>query len=184
MAETVLGGIKRASGWSIVLGILIILLGLIAMMAPLATGVVVMTILAWTTILAGIAQIVYAFQTHSGGRTFLEVILGVVYVLAGIYLISNPVEGLLTLTLLLGILLVGYGIIAVVLAFQMRPLPGWGWVMFDALVTLFIGFMIIGHWPINSAWLIGDLFGISIVFSGFTRLIVSQRVRKAASALA
>jgi len=184
MTDSVVGQIKRASGWSITLGVLIILLGIVAMMAPLATGVVAIYILAWTAIFGGVAQIVYAFQAHSGGRVALEVILGVVYIAAGIYLVSNPLAGLLTLTLLLGVMLVGYGVIAVILAFRMRPVAGWGWVMFDAVVTLLIGFMVIAHWPVNSVWVIGTLFGISILFSGITRLMVSQLIRRAASTLA
>ena len=184
MTEAILGGIKRASGWSIVLGVLIILLGIVAMMAPLATGVVAVYILAWTAIFGGVAQIVYAFHAHSGGRIALEVILGVVYLAAGIYLVSNPLAGLLTLTLLLGVMLLGYGVVAVVLAFQMRPSKGWGWMLFDAAVTVILGLMIIAHWPINSVWVIGTLFGISILFRGITRLMISLAVRRVASAVA
>jgi len=184
MTESVIGGIKRASGWSIVLGVLIIVLGFIAMMAPLATGVVAMSILAWTAIFGGVAQIVYAFQAHSGGRTLLEVILGVVYLAAGIYLMFHPLAGLLTLTLLLGCMLVGYGVIAVILAFQMRPTQGWGWVLFDAAITVLLGLMIIAHWPINSAWVIGTLFGITILFRGVSRLMISLGLRRVTSAVA
>ena len=132
MAESIVGGIKRASGWSIALGVLIILLGIIAMMAPLGSGIVAVTILGWTAIFGGIAQMFYAFHTHSGGRMVLEIIMGVVYLAAGVYLITHPVAGLLTLTLLLGWMLLGYGILAVVLAFRMRPEHGWGWILFDA----------------------------------------------------
>ena len=184
MSETVLGGIKRASGWSIVLGVLIILLGIIALMAPLATGVVAMSILAWTAIFGGVAQIVYAFQAYSGGRTVLEVILGVIYLAAGFYLFSHPLAGLLTLTLLLGMMLVGYGVIAVVLAFQMRPSQGWGWMLFDAAITVLLGVMIIAHWPMNSVWVIGTLFGISILARGVTRLMISLGIRRVTSAAA
>jgi uncharacterized membrane protein HdeD (DUF308 family) len=154
------------------------------MMAPLATGIVAVSILAWTAVIGGVAQIIYAFRAHTGGRTALEVILGLVYSIAGFYIMWHPLAGLLTLTLLLGFLLVGYGIIAVLLAFRMRPSPGWGWVMFDAVVTLFLGIMIMAHWPVNSAWVIGTLFGISILFSGVTRLIISLGVRQVASAVA
>jgi hypothetical protein len=82
---------------------------------------------------------------------------------------SNPLSGLLTLTLLLGLLLLGYGIIGGILAFQMRPVKGWGWALFDAAVNLLIGLMVMSHWPINSVWLVGTLFGISILFRGITR---------------
>jgi uncharacterized membrane protein HdeD (DUF308 family) len=184
MAETVLGGIKRASGWSIVLGVLIVLVGIIALMAPLATGVVAVYILAWSVIFAGVAQIAYAFQAHSGGRIALEVILGLVYIAAGIYILRNPLASLLTLTLLLGILLLGYAVVALILAFQMRPSKGWGWVLFEAVVTAIFGLMVIAHWPINSVFLIGTLVGVSIVFRGVSRIMVSQQIRSTASALA
>jgi uncharacterized membrane protein HdeD (DUF308 family) len=184
MTESVIGGIKRASGWSIALGVLIILLGIVAMMAPLASGVVVVSILAWTAIFGGVAQIIYAFQAHAGGRTVLEVILGLVMLIAGIYLFTHPLSGLLTLTLLLGLMLVGYGVVAVILALQMRPVKGWGWMLFDAVVTVILGVMIIAHWPINSVWIIGTLFGISILFKGITRLMISLAVRRVASAVA
>ncbi len=184
MTETILGGIKRVSGWSIALGVLIVLLGIIAMMSPLVTGVVAVYILGWTAIFGGISQIIYAFKTHSGSRTILEVLLGVVYLAAGIYLMSNPLVGLLGLTLLLGCMLLGYGVIAVILAFQMRPLKGWGWVLFDAVVTVLLGLMIMAHWPSNSVWLVGTLFGISILFSGITRLMVSWGVRNVMPATA
>ncbi len=109
MTDPIVSGIKRASAWSIVLGVvLIIVLGIVAMMAPLATGIVAVSILAWTAVIGGVAQIIYAFRAHTGGRTALEVILGLVYSIAGFYIMWHPLAGLLTLTLLLGFLLVGY----------------------------------------------------------------------------
>ncbi len=184
MAETVIGGIKRASGWSIVLGVLIVLLGIIALMAPLATGVVAVYILAWSAIFAGIAQIAYAFHAHSGGRIALEVILGLVYIAVGLYILTHPLASLLTLTLMLGILLLGYGIVAIILAFQMRPSKVWGWVLFEAVVTTLFGVLVIAHWPINSVFLVGTLVGVSIIFRGVSRIMVSQQIRSTASALA
>ena len=76
MTESILGGIKRDTGWSIVLGVLIIVLGIVAMMAPLVAGVVAVYIIAWSAIFGGVAQVVYAIRTHEGGHAFLEVMLG------------------------------------------------------------------------------------------------------------
>lgn len=56
--------------------------------------------------------------------------------------------------------------------------------LFDAIVTIIVGIMILEHWPLNSAWVIGTLFGLSILFRGISRLIVSLAVRKVTSALA
>ncbi len=184
MAEAVLGGIKRVSGWSIALGVLMIILGIIAMLAPWEFGIVIALIIGWSAIFNGVAQVFYGFHAHSGGRTVLEIILGLIYIIAGVYLLWHPVGGLLALTLLLACFLVVYGIFALVLAFHMRPLKGWGWVLFDAIITILLGALIWAHWPFNSEWVVGTLFGISIFISGLSRLMVSLALRRMTTAAA
>ena len=181
MAEAILGGIRRASGWSVALGVVMIILGIIAMLAPWEFGIVIALIIGWMAIFNGVAQIFYGIRTHSGGRTVLEVILGLIYIVAGIYLIMHPVGRLLVLTLFLACFLIVYGIFALALAFHMRPLPGWGWVLFDAIVTILLGILIWAHWPLNSEWVVGTLFGISIIVSGVTRLMISLAFRRMAT---
>ena len=181
MAETVLGGIKRASGWSIAFGILMILAGMIAICAPLIAGVVIVYIVAWTAIFNGGAQLVYGFRTQSGGRLVLEILLGLLYIVAGIFILLHPGGGLLALTLIIACFLLVYGVFALVLAFQMRPHPGWGWMLFDAIVTVLVGILIWAHWPINSEWVVGTLVGISFIVSGVSRLMLSLTVRRLAA---
>lgn len=182
MAETVLSGIQRASGWSIALGILMILAGMIAISAPIIPGIVIVYIVAWTAIFNGGAQVVYGFRAESGGRAVLEVLLGLLYMVAGVFILMHPLGGLLALTLIIASFFLLYGVLALVLALQMRPHPGWGWILFDAIVTVFLGALIWAHWPINSEWLVGTLVGISFIVSGVSRLMLSSAVRKMASA--
>jgi len=181
MADIVLDRVKRASGWSIVLAILMILAGVIAIGAPLIAGVVIVYIVAWTAIFNGGAQLVYAFRAQSGGRMVLELLLGLLYIVAGVFILLHPAGGLLALTLIIASILLVYGVFALVLAFQMRPLPGWGWVLFDAIVTILLGALIWAHWPINSEWVVGTLVGISFIVSGVSRLMLSLTVRRLAS---
>ncbi|HTV64703.1 MAG TPA: HdeD family acid-resistance protein [Bryocella sp.] len=177
MAEAVLDGIKRASGWSIVLAILMIIAGIIAMFAPWEAGLVITLVVGWSAIFNGCAQIVFGFRTHGGWHIALEVILGIIYIIAGIFLLMHPVGGLLALTLFLASFLLVYGVFALVLAFRMRPYRGWGWVLFDGIITILLGILIWAHWPFNSGWVVGTLFGISIFVSGITRLMVSLALR-------
>ncbi|HZL69426.1 MAG TPA: DUF308 domain-containing protein, partial [Candidatus Limnocylindrales bacterium] len=121
MAEAIVGGIKRASGWSIALGVLMIVLGFIAILAPWEFGVLIVLVVGWAAIFNGAAQLIYAFRTHSGGRAILEALLGLIYIVAGVYLLMHPAGGLLALTLLLACFLLVYGVVALVLAFHMRP---------------------------------------------------------------
>jgi uncharacterized membrane protein HdeD (DUF308 family) len=181
MAEGILAGMRKVSGWSIALGVLMIIAGIIAMFAPWEAGLVITLVVGWCAIFNGFAQIIFAFRTHGGWHIALEVILGVIYIIAGIYLLMHPIGGLLALTLILASFLLVYGIFALVLAFRIRPHSGWGWVLFDGIITILLGFLIWAHWPFNSDWVVGTLFGISIFFSGVTRLMMSLAIRRMAT---
>ena len=184
MAETALETVKKASGWSIVLGILMIVAGMLAIADSMLAGVVAVLIIAWTSIFNGIVQVVYGFRAHGGGKMILEIILGLLYVVAGIFILMHPAGGLLVLTLVIAWFLLIYGVLALVLAFQLKPHKGWGWVLFDAILTVILGVLIWKHWPLNSAWVVGTLLGISFISSGVSRLMLSMAVRKVASAAA
>jgi uncharacterized membrane protein HdeD (DUF308 family) len=179
MAEAIL---KKASGWSIALGILMIIAGIIAMFSPWEAGLVITIVVGWSAIFNGIAQIIFGVRTHGGWHVLLEVLLGIIYIIAGIYLLMHPVGGLLALTLILASFLLVYGVFALVLAFQIKPRGGWGWVLFDGVVTILLGILIWAHWPFNSDWVVGTLFGISIFMSGVTRLMMSLALRRIATA--
>jgi len=185
MAEAaMLDGLKRASGWSIGLGVLMIIAGIIAMLAPWEAGLVIALVVGWSAIFNGFAQIIFGVRTHGGGHRVLEIILGIIYIIAGFYLVMHPRAGLLALTLFLASFLLVYGVFALVLAFQIRPRSGWGWVLMDALVTMLLGVLIWAHWPLNSEWVVGTLFGISIFISGITRLMMSLAIRRMANSAA
>jgi uncharacterized membrane protein HdeD (DUF308 family) len=96
----------------------------------------------------------------------------------------NPAGGLLALTLMIASFFLVYGFIAVVLAFRMRPVRGWGWILFDAIVTVLLGALIVVHWPVSSEWVVGTLVGISFIASGVSRVMLSFGVRKLASSAA
>ncbi len=177
----VIKAIKGGTNWSIALGVVMIILGFIAIAAPLEAGIAIVLIVGWSIIFSGGALLFYAIRTHTGGRAILEGLLGLIYIVAGIYILMNPGVSLLTLTLLLASFFLVYGVIALVLAFRMRPNRGWGWVLLDAIVTILLGILIWRHWPINAEWVVGTLVGISILISGFTRLMVSLAFRKLAT---
>ena len=99
---------------------------------------------------------------------------------AGVFILTHPGGGLLALTLIIACFLLIYGVFALVLAFQLKPHSGWGWVLFDAIVTILLGVLILEHWPINAGWIVGTLLGISFISSGVSRLMLSLAVRKLA----
>jgi uncharacterized membrane protein HdeD (DUF308 family) len=83
-----------------------------------------------------------------------------------------------SLTLVLASLFLVEGILDIVLFFKMRPMHGSTWVLLDGIITLLLGLMIYAQWPSSSAWAIGTMVGISMIFSGVARVMMSLAVRK------
>ena len=175
---------RTATGWSIALSILFILFGLIAIAAPGISGVGVTIFVGWLLIVSGIFHLIFAWKVHTTGRKIWEILLGIVYLIVGIDLTLHPLSGLLTLTLALAIYLLFESAFEFILAIHLHPAPGWGWTLFDGIITLLLAFMVWRTWPVSSVWAIGTLVGISMIFSGFSRLMLSITARRLISAAA
>ena len=172
--------LKTRAGWGVFLGILIAGLGVLLIAYPLATATITTFLFGCILVAVGVIDIVSAISSHTSGRLFLRVLLGIVLGLAGVMLISRPLAGVAVLTLWLGVMLVGEAIVSAVLAFHIRPAAGWGWVLFDAGVSLVLGGLILAHWPVSSIWAIGTLVGAAILMRGITRIALSAGLRRAA----
>jgi len=138
---------------------------------------------AWLIVLAGIVHVVLAFRAHGAGSMVWKLLVGIAYVCFGGYLILHPVLGVASLTLLLASLFLIEGVLDIVLFVKVRPLQGATWVLFDAIVSLLLGGMIYMQWPSSSGWAIGTLVGISMIFSGVARVMMSLAVRKATNVI-
>jgi len=176
--------VRQASTWSILWGVLLIILGMAAVASPFFAAVAVNAAVAWLIILAGVVHLVLAFHAHGAGSFIWKLLVGLAYVVFGGYLIARPVVGVVSLTLVLASLFLVEAVLDVVLFFKMRPLRGAGWVLADGIITLALGLMIYMQWPSSSAWAIGTLVGVSLIISGWTRVMLSLAVRKVASAIA
>jgi uncharacterized membrane protein HdeD (DUF308 family) len=151
--------IKKRSAWSISMGVLTALLGVFLIAYPLATATITTLLFGWVLIFVGIAQFVFALHSQTIGKFFLKVLLGGLYGIAGIVLAFFPIAGVAVLTVVLGSLLLVYGGVVAAVAFQLRPVEGWGWFLFDAVASLLIGILILARWPSSSFWAIGTLVG-------------------------
>jgi uncharacterized membrane protein HdeD (DUF308 family) len=112
-----------------------------------------------------------------------KLLVGIAYLCFGAYLILHPVIGVASLTLLLASLFLIEGILNIVLYVKMRPIHGSTWMLIDGIITLLLGLMIYMQWPSSSAWAIGTLVGISMIFSGVARVMMSFAVRKATNTI-
>ena len=174
---------KKITGMSIGLAVLMIVLGFLAIALPLATGIGVSILVGWIVVFGGFTYVAYAFAAQGAGAFLWRMLIGIVYVVGGFYLVFHPGLALASLTLLLAAILVAEGVLQMIVFFQFRSLPGSGWVLFDGIMTLLLGFLI-GSWPSSSGWAIGTLVGINLLVSGFTRLMYSVSARQELTATA
>jgi len=172
--------INRAVGWSMVLSVLMMIAGVLAIVVPPAFGLAVTILLGWLLVFCGAAHLAFAWETRHSGGLWWGLLLGVVYILAGGYLALQPMAGLASLTLVLAAYLLVESILEFILAYQLRPLTGSGWLVLDGIVTLILAIMIGWTWPSSTLWVIGTLVGISMLFSGMTRLMISLAARRLA----
>ena len=129
---------------------------------------------AWGLVFGGIAELVSAFST-SENRVW-KVLLGLLYLAVGLYMLVQPGVGLVALALTLAWLFLVQGVISIFGSLQLRPLPGWGWWLFDGIITLLLAFLIFSGWPHDSVQILAIIVGISMIISGVNRLILAAAI--------
>jgi uncharacterized membrane protein HdeD (DUF308 family) len=161
-----------------------IVAGVLAIVLPQASGIAVTILVGWLLVFCGVAHMVYAWHTRSGGGWMLwGTLLGIICIVAGGFLLLHPLAGLVSLTLVLAVYLFLASVLEFILSFLLRPLPGSGWLLVDGVVTLILAIMIWLTWPASTTWMIGILVGVSMLFSGIARLMISLAARRVAKSL-
>jgi uncharacterized membrane protein HdeD (DUF308 family) len=176
--------IKKASGWFIAVAVAFIILGIFAIAEPAIAGLAVAILVGWLLILAGVAHLSTAFSGGGAGRVIWQVILGIIYVLGGVYFLTHPLLGLGTLTLLLAVIILAEAALEFVAYFGARRESGSVWLLINGLITLLLGGLIWVHWPSSSVWAIGTLVGVNLLMTGFSRLMLGMAARKLANQVA
>jgi uncharacterized membrane protein HdeD (DUF308 family) len=176
--------VKQGSKWGIVWGVLLVILGMLAIAEPFLAAVALATFVAWLLIFVGIVHVALAFHAHSGKAMAWKLLVGVAYLFIGGYLLFRPVLGVASLTLMLAFLFLVEGVLDFMLWWKSRSVRGAFWILVDSIITLLLGGMIYVHWPSSSFYAIGTLLGISLIISGVTRVMLSLAVRSLADQVA
>jgi len=178
MANSLTADVRTATTWSIVLSLLMIGAGVLAIGLPMIAGVTITAIVGWLLLFSGVFHLAFAWRAGRPGAVLWQILLGLVYGGIGFDLIASPVAGLTSLTLAIAIYLFLEAVLEFVLWSRLRGTPGSAWLMIDGIITLVLAVMIWSTWPTNAPWVIGTLIGISMLFSGMTRLMLSIAARR------
>ncbi len=100
--------------------------------------------------------------------TALHVFIALVYIAAGALALYDPVAASLSLTLFIAAMLLVVGVLRVVMALQMRPVRGWGWVLAGGIMSLLLGLAIVVQWPISGLLAIGLFVALELIIDGWS----------------
>ena len=176
--------IAEHRSWFIALGVLLIVLGIAAIAFPLLSTIATKIFLGWLFIIGGVSQLVHSFSTQRWSQFFLNLLVGLLYVIAGAWLAFFPLTGIITLTILLAVMFIVEGVLEAAMAFRMRPQDGWGWMLTAGIVAVLAGVLIMAKLPTSAIWAIGLLAGINIMSTGFAYLFLALRADEPKTAAA
>ncbi|WP_017300963.1 HdeD family acid-resistance protein [Nodosilinea nodulosa] len=172
--------IKKSISWVIILSIALIVLGALAIISPMIASAFFTATMGWIALISGIVMVVQSFRSHPVRGFWLNLIVGIFYAVAGLYILFNLGAALLALTLAFGILFVVEGIYTIIVGFTQKAGHSMSWlVVLNGVVTLILGIMVLNRWPISALWLIGLYVGISLLLSGLSLLAAALAARKA-----
>jgi uncharacterized membrane protein HdeD (DUF308 family) len=173
-----LAALRRNWGWFVVLGIALVLVGLIAISATFITALAVVWVLGVLLLVGGILEVVNAVQARGWRGVVLHLLTAILYLIVGVFLVRHTGAGVAALTLFLAVALLIGGAFRIVMALLER-FPGWGWVLLNGVISFILGLLIWQGWPESKEWVIGLFFGIEMLFSGWSWVMLGVAVRSA-----
>jgi uncharacterized membrane protein HdeD (DUF308 family) len=161
--------------WKLFLGegIFLIILGIIAIVIPHFFTMAIVVSLGWILLFGGTFLVTRALLFFRMPGFGLWLFMGVLQFIIGYLFLARPLEGILTLTLLMTLFFALEGIAKILFAFMMRPLAHWGYVLFSGVTALILAVVVWMGWPGTAEWLLGLLFGINMFFGGWSLVNIS-----------
>ena len=175
MNET-LSAARKDWGWFLALGIGLIILGVAAIFYETRATLASVVALGVIIMLAGVLQLVMAFQARGAGHVILYLLAGALDLVVGFVLIYYPGAGALAVTLVLAVYLLFGGIFRAVYSLWAQ-FPQYGWAVFAALITAVLGFLLLAQWPTSAFWFLGFAVGVNLILLGVSWTALAFRIR-------
>jgi uncharacterized membrane protein HdeD (DUF308 family) len=159
-------------------GLIMIVLGLLAIGEPMVAALAVALFAGWLFLISGIVGVVGAFTARGMPGFWWTLISSVLGIVVGLYLVSRPLAGILSLTLVVAAYFAAQGIVQIITAIEhRRVLPSWVWVLFGGIVNILLAALIISGWPGTAEWTLGLLFGINLLVWGVSLVMTALACR-------
>lgn len=169
--------LRRNWGWLMAAGIILVLLGIFGLVAANLFTVVSVLSFGAMMLVAGGVLIADAFRREGWKSRVAVIAIGLLYIATGALVFYNPLQAVVALTILCAAMLVATGVLRIVMAFQMRELMVWGWVLASGILSLLLGIFIMVMLPQAAAWVLGTFLAIELIFQGWTYIFIARAIR-------
>jgi uncharacterized membrane protein HdeD (DUF308 family) len=177
--HAVFGELTKNWGWLLAFGIVFIILGTIGLGMTFALTLASVFLFGILFLLGGILQIIEAFKCKGWKGIVWHIIIAVLYLIAGVIVIDNPLGASILLTLVFAFLLIGVGVVRIIMAIQHGGGGHWVWPLIGGIASIILGAIIIAGWPISGLWVIGLVVAIELIIQGWSYLFVALAARAA-----
>jgi uncharacterized membrane protein HdeD (DUF308 family) len=166
-------------------GIILVVLGLVAIVIPPLATLWATIVLGWVFLFSGVAGLITTFGARHAPGFWWSLLSALLAIAAGLVLLISPVRGAISLTFLLIAFFVIEGVLSIMYALEhKRELTGqWGWMLFSGIVDLILAVIIFAGLPGSAAWALGLLVGINMLFGGSAMIAMAMHARSSDSSL-
>ena len=169
-------GVRRVWWQFLALGLLLVVVGLLAIGSPYLFTRTFVGVLGWLLLISGAMEAVHAVTVHSWRGFALHLLAAALYLMVGLFILEDRERAAAVLTLLLAAGFFVGGLLRILFSLAVR-FPAWPWVMLNGAIDLFLGFVIWSGWPASGDWVIGLLVGIDLLFHGWSWVILGLMLR-------
>ncbi|KPP85813.1 MAG: hypothetical protein HLUCCO07_01820 [Rhodobacteraceae bacterium HLUCCO07] len=164
--------------WLWIAGIVSIVMGVLAVLFPFAATLAAELVIGAILVASGLLELVRAFAMRHNGSLAWNALFGLAALVTGGILLAWPMQGIVTLTIVLGVFFLLGGAFKLVAGFGLRPFPGWGWIGFSGALSVLLGLLLLFGLPGTALWAVGLLVGIDLIFLGFAEIAMASAIEQ------
>lgn len=179
LTEQALGDISRKWGWIMAGGLLLMILGIVGLSMEFAMTIVSVLYFGIMVLIGGAMILLNTFQAEGWKSKLWHLLIGVLYIAAGIVMIMEPQGTAVWFTLFIAAYLFAVGILRIITSFQMRGASGWGWTLLAGISGIILSFMIYAEWPYSGLWAIGLFVSIDLLMQGISLVTIAWAAKQA-----
>jgi uncharacterized membrane protein HdeD (DUF308 family) len=168
LAIALLGDLHKNWGWLMVGGILLIIFGAVGMSMTFTMTLASMLYFGILAITAAVVMLIDTFKAEGWKSKLWNLLISVLYGIAGVLMILNPAESAIWFTLFMAGFLFTVGIMRLIAGFQMRGISGWWWTVLAGVSAIILGIMIFAKWPVSGLWAIGLFVSVDLLMQGIS----------------